>query len=534
MERAHDACMSMQIKLDAEPVEILSVAEMGEADRLAIACGVPGIDLMEEAGRAVADAARRAHQATGGGRVVVLCGPGNNGGDGFVAARLLAAQGRDVALFLLGDASRLKGDAALAAKRWTGPVGVMQDIDLTGAAVVIDALFGAGLDRDLSGSARALVEAVNAWRAASGGRVVAVDVPSGLDGDTGLVRGAAIEADVTVTFFRLKPGHFLLPGRALCGRIERAEIGIPTSVLEKIRPQTVRNSPARWRTSLPALAFAGHKYTRGHALVLSGPMHRTGAARLAARGALRGGAGLVTLASPREALAVNAAHLTAIMLAPCDGARELAAVLQDRRFNALVLGPGAGVGQGLRDCVLAALSSGEKDRGIVLDADALTSFSSAVDVLSNAIRAFPGSVVLTPHEGEFARLFNKSSRFPDSVSEQDESVSHALRSASKLVRARTAARLTGAIVLLKGADTVVAHPDGRASIAHDLPPWLATAGSGDVLAGLIAANLARGAPVFEAASAGVWMHGAAARAFGPGLIAEDLPEQMPKVLAALT
>lgn len=518
---------------DAQPLELLGVAEMGEADRRTIAGGVPGIELMEAAGRAVADAARREHAAAGGGRIVVLCGPGNNGGDGFVAARLLAAQGRDVALHLLGAASRLRGDAALAAKRWTGAVGAAAHADLDGASVVVDALFGAGLDRDLDGPARALVERVNAWRAATGGRVVAVDVPSGLDGDTGQARGAAIEADATVTFFRLKPGHLLLPGRMLCGRVERADIGIPASVLADLRPATFLNAPRLWRASLPAPSALGHKYSRGHALVLSGPMHRTGAARLAARGALRGGAGLVTIASPRDALAVNAAHLTAIMLAPCDGAAELSGLLQDRRFNAVVLGPGGGVGQAMRDSVLAALGSGAQGRGFVLDADALTSFAGAADVLAQAVRGAQGPVVLTPHDGEFARLFNNSRHISNPAPEVLESLSQELASPSKLVRARAAARLAGAVVLLKGADTVVAHPDGRASVARSLPPWLATAGSGDVLAGLVAANLARGAPAFEAASAAVWMHGAAARVFGPGLVAEDLPEQMPKVLAAL-
>lgn len=522
----------MRAQAVAEPLELLTVAQMGEADRRTIAGGVRGIALMEAAGRAVADAARRA-QGTAGGRIVVLCGPGNNGGDGFVAARILHLQGRDVSLGLLGDRARLKGDAALAARGWKGPVADAAMVPLEGASLVVDALFGAGLDRDLGGAARALVERVNQWRAATGGRVVAVDVPSGLDGNTGQPRGAAIEADVTVTFFRLKPAHLLLPGRTLCGRIERAEIGIPASVLSDIRPQAFRNAPALWRASLPAPSAEGHKYSRGHALVLSGPMHRTGAARLAARGALRGGAGLVTLASPREALAVNAAHLTAIMLAPCDGAGELTALLSDRRFNAVVMGPGAGIGEDLRACVLAALLGGEKGRGLVLDADALTSFSGAADVLGEAVRAFPGEVVLTPHDGEFARLFRSSARLPDSNSQAVESLSEGLRSPSKLARARAAAALTGAIVLLKGADTVVAHPDGRAAIADDLPPWLATAGSGDVLAGLVAACLARGAPAFEAACAGVWMHGAAARAFGPGLIAEDLPEQMPRVLAQL-
>lgn len=517
----------------AEPLELLSVAEMGEADRLAIAGGVPGIDLMEAAGRAVADAARRAHDAAGGGRIVVLCGPGNNGGDGFVAARLLAGQGRPVSVALLGERARLKGDAVLAAKRWKGGHAPADGVDLDGASVIVDALFGAGLDRDLDGVARALVERVNAWRRASAGRVVAVDVPSGLDGNAGIVRAAAIEADVTVTFFRLKPGHLLLPGRALCGRVERAEIGIGAGVLRDIAPATFRNAPALWRGSLPAPSPQGHKYSRGHALVLSGPMHRTGAARLAARGALRAGAGLVTLASPRDALAVNAAHVTAIMLAPCDGAAELASLLRDRRFNALVMGPGAGVGESLRACVLAALSSGEAGRGIVLDADALTSFSGAADVLAEAVGRFPGQVVLTPHDGEFTKLFSSSRRVPEVIYEAAYSVSEDLRAPSRLARARAAARLTGAVVLLKGADTVVAHPDGRASIACDLPPWLATAGSGDVLCGLIAACLARGAPAFEAASAAVWMHGAAARAFGPGLIAEDLPEMMPRVLTQL-
>ncbi|MBX9757302.1 MAG: NAD(P)H-hydrate epimerase, partial [Beijerinckiaceae bacterium] len=272
----------------AEPLELLSVAQMGEADRLAIAGGAPGIDLMEAAGRAVADAARRAQAGTSG-RILVLCGPGNNGGDGFVAARILREQGRDVALALLGDKARLKGDAALAAKRWKGAVEPASAKRFEGVGVVIDALFGAGLDRDLDGPARALVEAVNLWRAAGGGRVVSVDVPSGLDGNTGQVRGATIAADVTVTFFRLKPGHLLLPGRVLCGRVERAEIGIPASVLGAIGPRTSRNAPALWRAHLPPPAIDGHKYARGHALVLSGPMHRTGAARLAARGALRGG-----------------------------------------------------------------------------------------------------------------------------------------------------------------------------------------------------------------------------------------------------
>ncbi len=516
-------CMTTPIH--AAPLELLTVAQMREADAFAISAGTPGIVLMEAAGRAVADeAAAMARDAAA--LIVVLCGPGNNGGDGFVAARLLAERGFHVELSLLGNFARLKGDAALAAAQWSGPCGRAEDQGLDGAALVIDALFGAGLDRDLEGAARALVGRVNAWRAAGRGLVLAVDAPSGLDGDTGLVRGAAIQADASVTFHRLKPGHLLLPGRALCGRTVCADIGIPPDALGAMRPQVSRNLPALWGPSLPAPALDGHKYTRGHALVLSGEAHRTGAGRLAARGALRGGAGLVTVASPRAALSVNAAHLTAIMLAPCDGAGELGTLLLDPRFNAVVLGPAGGVGQPMREGVLATLGSGEPGRGVVLDADALTSFEGRGHELAHAISAFPGSVILTPHEGEFARLV----RGFDGVSQVE---SQALQASSKLVRARAAARIMGAVVLLKGPDTVVAHPDGRASIASDLPPWLATAGSGDVLAGLAAACLARGAPAFEAASAAVWLHGAAARAFGPGLIAEDLPEMMPKVWAAL-
>jgi hydroxyethylthiazole kinase-like uncharacterized protein yjeF len=506
-------------------IELLTVAEMRAADAFAISSGTPGIELMEAAGRAVADeAAAMARDASA--LIVVLCGPGNNGGDGFVAARLLAERGFRVELSLLGTRERLKGDAALAAAQWSGSCGRADEQRLDGAALVIDALFGAGLDRDLQGAARALVDRVNVWRAAGRGLVLAVDAPSGLDGDTGLVRGVAIQADASVTFHRLKPGHLLFPGRALCGRTVCADIGISPDALSAVRPQLSRNLPALWRSALPPPAVDGHKYTRGHALILSGEAHRTGAARLAARGALRGGAGLVTVASPRSALAVNAGRLTAIMLAPCDGAGELGQLLLDPRLNAVVLGPGGGIGQAMREVVFATLGSGEPGRGVVLDADALTSFESRGPELAQAVRMFPGGVMLTPHEGEFARLFRNFDGIPHVDSQ-------ALQAPSKLVRARAAARITGAIVLLKGPDTVAAHPDGRATIASDLPPWLATAGSGDVLAGLVAACLARGAPAFEAASAAVWLHGAAARAFGPGLIAEDLPEMMPKVWAAL-
>jgi hydroxyethylthiazole kinase-like uncharacterized protein yjeF len=491
-------------------IELLTPTEMAEADRLTIAGGLPGIDLMECAGAAVADAvaALPAGQA-----VTVVAGPGNNGGDGFVAARLLAERGCAVRLALVGDRARLKGDAALAAARWSGPVEAADPAVLAGADIVVDALFGAGLAREVEGLPRVMIEAINA----AGKPVVAVDLPSGIDGDSGAVLGVAVKATDTVTFFRRKPGHLLLPGRLHCGRLRVVEIGIPERVLETVRPQTFANEPPLWWPAFPRPGVEGHKYGRGHAVVVSGGLASTGAGRLAARGALRIGAGLVTIASPREALPAQAAENLAVMVKPVDGARELSEFMADRRRNALVLGPGGGVGAAMREQVIAGLASGA---AVVLDADALTSFAGEAAALAAAIAGLPDRpVVLTPHGGEFYRLFN------DII---DISKSH-----SKLEKARAAAGFINAVVLLKGADTVVAAPDGRASISAHAPPTLATAGSGDVLAGMIAGLLAQGAPAFEAASAAAWMHGDAALRFGPGLISEDLPDQLPALLRGL-
>ncbi len=496
--------------------DLLTPAEMGEADRMAIASGTPGLVLMEAAGLAVADeAARRARSR---GRIVVLCGPGNNGGDGFVAARLLGARSYPVDLGLLGRREALKGDAAAAAARFAGPILPPAAIDLDGAACVIDALFGAGLARAIDGEARALVERINAY-ARAGGCVVSVDTPSGVDGATGKVRGVAVEATASVTFFRLKPGHLLEPGRSLCGAIRLADIGIPGSVLPAIAPNAFVNGPALWRGALPGLDFRSHKYARGAALVLSGPAHQTGAARLAARAALRAGAGIVALASPPDAVAVNAAHSTAVMVAPFTSVSGFEALLADARRRAVALGPGAGAGAETRKLVTAALTRPGDRRTVVLDADALTSFAGEAETLAGLIARGGHAVAMTPHEGEFGRLFAGAG----GIGVDDD----------KLARARAAARLTGAVVVLKGSDTVVAAPDGRAAIGWDLPPTLATAGSGDVLTGIVTGLAAQGLPVFEAAAAAVWLHGAAARAFGPGLIAEDLPEALPGVLAGL-
>jgi hydroxyethylthiazole kinase-like uncharacterized protein yjeF len=487
--------------------ELLTTAEMADADRLAIASGMAGGELMESAGRAVAEAVAERHPS--GSRIVVVAGPGNNGGDGFVAARLLAERGARVEVMLLGDVGRLKGDAALAAKKWTGPVAAAEPRALAGAEVVIDALFGAGLDRPVEGRAQALIEAINAGDAP----VYAVDLPSGINGTSGAALGVAVKAARTITFFRKKPGHLLLPGRLHCGTVAVADIGIPASVLAKIAPKTFENVLALWRGHFPVPKHEGNKYNRGHAVVVSGPSWSTGAARLAARGALRAGAGLVTIASPRDALAVNAAASLAVMVRPVDGAVELAKFLSDRRLNAVAIGPGVGVGGATCERVLAALSG---ERAVVLDADAMTSFAPDPQRLAKALRERSArATILTPHEGEFSRYFG--------------ALDDKIQALSKLERARMAAQQVGSVVVLKGADTVVAAPDGRAAIAANAPAYLATAGAGDVLTGMATGLLAQGMPAFEAAAAAVWLHGEAAAAFGPGLIAEDLPEQLPRL-----
>jgi NAD(P)H-hydrate epimerase len=367
-----------------------------------------------------------------------------------------------------------------------------------GADLVIDAVFGAGLNRALPDLVRATLAAITC-------PIVAVDVPSGVSGDTGAAEGA-VPAALTVTFFRKKPGHLLLPGRTLCGEVIVADIGIAENVLEQIGSTVFENDPATWRAQWPLPTPSSYKYSRGHALLVGGfPM--TGAARLSARAAARAGAGATTVAVPAPALPIYATSLLSVMVAPLAGPDDLARLLADQRMSALLIGPGAGITPATKAQALAMLGT---KRPVVLDADAFSVFADAPDAL---FRAIAGPCVMTPHEGEFRRLFNLSG--------------------SKLDRARAAAERSGAVIVLKGADTVIAAPDGRCVINANAPPTLATAGAGDVLAGIILGLLAQGMPAFAAAAAAVWMHGAAAAAFGPGLIAEDLPDLLPGVFRAL-
>jgi len=397
------------------------------------------------------------------GPLVVLCGPGNNGGDGFVAARMLAERGWPVRVALLGSVAALRGDAAGAAAGWDGPVEPLAPATLDGARLVIDGIFGAGLTRPIEGVARAVIETLAERRL----QVVAIDFPSGIDGASGEVRGIAPQAAATVTFFRKKPGHLLLPGRSHCGEIILMQIGISEALLDRVAPDTTVNDPQWWLAGFPRPRLESHKYTRGHALVAGGGV-MTGAARLAAKSAARTGAGLVTLAAPEAAFPIYAAALTGVIVHPVAGLGDFQALLADRRRNAVLIGPGAGVGAETRDKTLATLAA---EKRAVLDADALTSFAGDPETLFSAIRS---SCVMTPHEGEFARLFDANA-----------------------------------------------------------PPELATAGSGDVLAGIVLGLLAQGMEPFAAAAAAAWLHGEAARRIGAGLVSEDLFEAIAPVLRDL-
>ena len=502
--------------------ELLTCEQMALADAWAMDNGVAGSVLMERAGLAVVQAV----QARWSPRpVVVLCGPGNNGGDGYVIARRLSEAGWAVRVATSHPPAGLKGDALHHAVLWlkspdgrAGPEALEPSV-LDGAALVVDALFGAGLARPLEDE----VSAVMAELVARGIPVVAVDVPSGLRGDTGEPWGG-VQAQLTVTFFRKKPGHVLMPGRALCGEVVVADIGIAPQALVPLQVQAWENSPALWLARWSAPSGVTHKYQRGHVIVLGGA-RMVGAARLAARAAGRIGAGMTTLAVPESVWPVYAAGVMSTMAHPLPDhsvahfLKGWTDLLAPSRWAAAVLGPGAltglpePAGPTLRSLVLAALKA-PGGRPLVLDADALTAFETSPEVLFEAIVQSASPVVLTPHEGEFQRLFGAGDQ-------------------GKLERTRDAARRSGAVVLHKGADTVVAAPDGRVAVNTGAPAWLATAGAGDVLAGLIGGLLAQGLPAWKAACAAAWVHGACAQGFGPGLLAEDLPEQVPVVLRGL-
>jgi NAD(P)H-hydrate epimerase len=480
------------------PEILLSPSAMARVDASAALSGIDSFALMLRAGEAVAAAALRLYpQAL---RFVVLCGPGNNGGDGYVAAAALARTGSDVAVYSLVPVGGLKGDAARAQAACGIPVAPLDAFQPRAGDIVIDGLFGAGLTRDVP----QIVTQTIAATEAVGLPVLVIDLPSGIDGATGGIRGAAFKAAHTVTFMTRKPGHLLLPGRLLCGTVEVFDIGIPRRIVEAEAGKLWVNGPQIWADQDKAVSAQDHKYRRGHLTVFSGPETATGAARLSAKAGLSAGAGLVTLASPASSLAVNAGHLTAVMLSRLDTVGDLSAWLADSRRSTFVLGPGFG---DLDRARRFAMMLGEAGRPLVLDADGISAFKGATDQLAAAFDGGEPRLVVTPHEGEFARLF------PDLTADT---------TLGKVEKAEAAARALNGIVVYKGADTVIAAPDGRIAIEEKAPATLATAGSGDVLAGIISARLANGMPAFEAACAGVHQHGQAALRAGQGMTADDL------------
>jgi len=477
---------------------LLDLRQMREADLLSVDAGISSFDLMTNAGTAVARVITTRWTSR---PLLVLCGPGNNGGDGFVVAQQLVEAGWPVRVAMLGSRGDLKDESRRHAERWQGNVEALDPNVLKGAELIVDALFGAGLSRALTGAALETLAAA----AHSGAPIIAIDVPSGVMGNTGAVMGA-VRATLTVTYFRKKPGHLLLPARNLCGEVIVTDIGTPLSALEAIGPTTFENDPCLWRADLPMTSDDANKHTRGHALIFGGyPM--TGATRMAARAAARAGAGLTTIAVPEVALPIYSASLTSIMVRPIVTPDDFVHLLNRSQFSAWLIGPGAGADKETLSRTLAMLGTGCPT---VIDADAITVFQDNPSALDRAIN---GPCVLTPHDGEFRRVFDPAG--------------------DKLTRTRAAAKRSGAVVVLKGSDTVIAAPDGNAIINTNAPATLATAGSGDVLGGIILGLMAQGMTAFLAAAAGVWLHGAAAAEFGPGLLAEDLPDLLPRVFQRL-
>lgn len=481
---------------------ILTCEQVRAAEQSAVEAGISLWALMQKAGQACADVL---HAEFPHGRVIVLAGPGNNGGDAFVAAQRLRDLGRNVWLYDLAPQGPRTPEGANAVNASTGARQPLEDMRVHADDIVLDGLFGAGLSRELSGEAAFAVEQVNA----SGAKVVAIDVPSGISGNTGAITGPAIRADVTVTFCAKKPAHVLQPAASLCGDVIPAEIGFGKFVEDVSHGRLHENAPALWANQLRWPTPTSHKHQRGRLAVVTGGLANTGAARLAAQSGLRSGAGLVTLLCPPSALMVVASSVTAVMSSSFASPDDL--VARTDRATAIVIGPAAGVTDATRANIEALARAG---RSLVLDADALTVFAGQADHLRSILSA---AAILTPHTGEFERLFP-----------------NLLANASNRIEAvRAAAAQINAVVLLKGADTVIAAPDGRAVVNTHASPFLATAGTGDVLAGLTGGLLSQGLPPFEAACAAVWLHGDAALRAGPGLTAEDLDQSLRQSISAL-
>lgn len=468
-------------------LEILTTDEMKKADAAAIADGIPARQLIEAAGVAVAHKIADLFKKT---PVLVLCGSGNNGADGMVAAERLKRAGWPVRIAVFEKDRKKYPDAEA----------LNSNLSLKDTGLVVDAIFGTGFRSTLEPEIVTLFDKVRARRIP----VVAVDIPSGVDGTSGTIAEGALKADITVTFCRKKIAHVLHPSREFCGKTHVAQIGITDDIIMRLNGQIFENNPALWIRNFPIPDASSHKYTRGFVTVHGGNI-RTGAACLAAHAAQIAGAGAVAIMTQPETRIIYSLFRASIMVDAWQTIDDLKSILRDERRNALVLGPGGG---DMREIVEAALGL---NKIAVLDADALTSFKNEPQALFSKLSS---QCVLTPHAGEFKHLFGDLD-------------------GSKIDQARTAARKSGAVVVFKGSDTVIAEPDGAIIVNSAAPPNLATAGSGDVLSGLIAGLSAQGMPPFMAAAAACWLQTQAARKQGFGLTAEDIIIHIPQVLNQL-
>ena len=476
-------------------MEILSASQMVKADSLTIENGISGETLMENAGVSVADFIKTKFSKR---KTLILCGPGNNGGDGFVVARHLKESGWDVDLASMIDVRSYKKDALLMAKKWNGNTISFDNIQLKNYDLFIDAIFGTGLSKEISGLTASIINKTNKKNT----DVVAIDIPSGVNSDNGEILGIAFKAKYTITFARKKIGHVIYPGKEKCGDIYIKDIDIAE---RHIKSNIMENLPDLWLKGLPFPTEEQHKYDRGHSVISGGDIDSAGAAVLSAKAALVTGAGLVTVLCPNGATPLYASKLTAVMNKPIHSTDEFSSFIKGKKVTSVLLGPGNGVSERTKKFALEALKMKKR---CVLDADAISVFKDLPKELFNTIKS---DVILTPHEGEFKRLFSFEG--------------------NKVEKTQKAAKISKCTIVLKGSDTVIASPDGRTAINTNAPPTLATAGSGDVLAGIISALLANGMDSFKAACAGVWIHSQAANLFGLGLTAEDISKQIPCVLS---
>ena len=473
---------------------LLTNSQMSFVENQAIKSGKKSTELMENAGTAVVKLILKRYKNR---NISVLCGPGKNGGDGFVVARLLKEQGWNVRLGL--TSSQKDKDSIEKAELWKGNIEPLNESLLYGNPIIIDAMFGAGLKRKLTGIPLALVTKINNKKL----DCIAIDIPSGIDGDSGKILGDAPKCKLTITFFCAKPGHFLMPSKSKVGEVIIEDIGISNSFLKQINVKTFLNTPELWKKKFPIPTYDTHKYKRGH-LLIAGAANMTGATHLASSSARRIGAGVVTIGAPSSSCDIYKLGAFGHIVLPINNPGDWNNLLKNYKNTATLIGPGLGKIAFLKDVVIAALNS---KKPVILDADGLNIFKN------NPLQLFHSTNrkhILTPHEGEFKKLFNFKG--------------------NPISRVSRAAKKSGAIVLLKGSSTIIAHPNGKIIINDTGKPYLATAGSGDVLAGIIAGLITQGMNVFEAGCGGTWIHGRAAELFGPGLIAEDIPKLIPTIL----